>query len=268
MRGRLNRLAARAYGAGYDAVVTGFAPYERLVAEIAQLVERASGPASRVLDASCGTGSLAIRLARRGHSVVGLDAVEALVLAARHRTPLELRDRVSFHSVDLARRDPPGGEHFDVVVAPHTLYWHPEPLSFLTGCRRALAPGGHAVILAYARPPSVARTFAEIRESAGTREALRALRWLVPTALFEALRDVDRRYLAEHQFTAALRGVGFDVLDCRPTFLAGVSLLGLARVSPDAARLSRPPGDVRPRVHPAAPPGPAVSRARAGSPVP
>jgi SAM-dependent methyltransferase len=253
MRDGLNRLAARAYGAGYDAVVAGFAPYEGLALEIAGLVERAAGRPARVLDASCGTGSLAIRLARRGHAVVGVDAVEQLVATARRRTPPDLRARLAFHCLDIARQDLPGGETFDVVVAPHTLYWHPDPVSFLAGCRRALGPGGHAVVLTYARPPSVLRTFADLHR-AGTREAVRALRWLVPTALFEALRDVERRYLAEAQFTALLSGAGFEVLHCRPTFLAGVSLLGLARVPLEPAPSPCPGGDAQRQAHPAASP--------------
>jgi hypothetical protein len=59
--------------------------------------------------------------------------------------------------------------------------------------------------------------------------AVRALRWLVPTALFEFFRDCEHRYLSEADFRAALERAGFEVLDVRPTFLAGLSHLAWAR---------------------------------------
>jgi hypothetical protein len=58
---------------------------------------------------------------------------------------------------------------------------------------------------------------------------VRALRWLLPTALFETLRRVDRRYLTETAFHASLRAAGFEILDSRQTFLAGISRLAWVR---------------------------------------
>ena len=54
----------------------------------ADLVQR-RGPAS-VLDAGCGTGRVAIELARRGVEVVGVDVDESMLATARRRAP-ELR---------------------------------------------------------------------------------------------------------------------------------------------------------------------------------
>src|SRR5690242_2979730 len=85
VRTSTERLIAVGYGLTYDAVVAGFAPYERLLEEITTLVAR-SAPAvasSTVLDVSCGTGTVAARIAALGYRVIGVDAVAHLVDVAR-----------------------------------------------------------------------------------------------------------------------------------------------------------------------------------------
>ena len=224
----VERLIALGYGLTYDAVVRGFPPYEALLAEVAGLVARAATPgppaATRVLDVSCGTGTLAARLAREGWTVVGVDSVAHLVEVGR-RYHSDSGLSLSFHHADAARDPIPGAGSFDVLVSMHTLYWHPDPKGLLAACRRALRPGGHAVFLTYTRPAHVVATFAEVRRRRGWWAAVRSLRWLLPTALFELSRHVTRRYLRPDEFRAVLREAGFEVVETRETFLAGISLL-------------------------------------------
>ena len=231
---KIERLIAVGYGLTYDAIVRGFGPYEALLDEIVALVGRGAGAgpptATRVLDVSCGIGTVAERLARRGWSVVALDPVEHLVAVAR-RNHRDSGLSLSFHHLDAATGALPGAGTFDVVLSMHTLYWHPDPQALLSACRHALRPGGHALFLTYARPAHVARTFAEVRARWGWLEAVRALRWLVPTALFELFRNVQPRYLSREEFTAALASAGFEVLETRETFLAGISLLAWTRAT-------------------------------------
>jgi 2-polyprenyl-3-methyl-5-hydroxy-6-metoxy-1,4-benzoquinol methylase len=235
----LERLIAVGYGVSYDAIVRGFRPYEMLIEEIVALVARVARPgaaaATRVLDVSCGVGTVAARLAQRGWTVVAVDAVEHLVaVARRHHRDSGLS--LSFHHADLARDPLPAAGPFDVLVSMHTLYWHPDPAALLAACRRALKPGGHAVFLTYGRPAHVLRTFTDVRRLRGWAEAVRALRWLVPTAVFDLFRGVDPRYLGPDEFESALRDAGFEVLERRQTFLAGISLLALARTAPAKPR--------------------------------
>jgi len=68
----------------------------------------------RVLDAGCGTGTLAIELAARGASVVAIDLSPTLTDLARERTPLSLRSQIDFRSGDMF--DPSLGL-FDYTVA-------------------------------------------------------------------------------------------------------------------------------------------------------
>ena len=228
------RLLARSYGFMYDAVVSGFPPYEALVDEVLGYVQRSApvgGPAAppHVLDVSCGVGTVAARLAARGYAVTGLDAVGHLVDVARkrHRRTESLR----FEHLDVAMAAIPDAGTYDVVVSMHTLYWHPRPEAVIVASRRMLRPGGHAVFLTYSRPARVGRTFSEVRADRGLVQAARSLRWLLPTALFEMLRHAERRYLTESEFHAALRSAGFDLLDSRETFLAGISRLAWVRAA-------------------------------------
>jgi SAM-dependent methyltransferase len=227
-------LLALAYGLSYDAIVRGFGPYEALLDEIAELIERSSPAAAnrrftKVLDVTCGVGTVAFRLSREGYTVVGLDPVEHLVAVARRRNGLYPASRLTFYHLDLARDTLRGAGTFDVLVSMHTLYWHPDPRGVLEACRRALRPGGYGIFLTYGRPAHVWRTFLEIRARDGIGEAVRALRWLVPTAIFETVRRGKPNYLSQEEFHRALADAGFEVIESRRTFLAQISLLAKAR---------------------------------------
>lgn len=75
----------------------------------ASFVEALEPHPRTVLDAGCGTGRVAIELARRGLDVVGVDVDPAMLATARHRAP-----QLSWVEADLAGLDL--GRAFDVVV--------------------------------------------------------------------------------------------------------------------------------------------------------
>jgi len=116
----VERLIAVGYGLTYDAIVRGFAPYQALLDEIAALVASGGAPgppvATRVLDVSCGIGTVAERLARRGWSVVGLDSVGHLVSVAR-RTHRDSGLSLSFQHVDVARDPLPDNEQKQAALS-------------------------------------------------------------------------------------------------------------------------------------------------------
>jgi 2-polyprenyl-3-methyl-5-hydroxy-6-metoxy-1,4-benzoquinol methylase len=233
VRDALEHMIAVTYGVTYDAVVTRFPAYDAMIEEVVGFVGR-SVPAEatprsvRVLDVACGIGNVSIRLSREGYSVVGIDGVRHLVEIAREKTA-QRRANLTFQHFDIAREPLPGAGHFDVLVSMHTLYWHPQPAALLEGCRHALRTGGHAVFLTYGRPASVIRTFRELWVAKGLGAAVRALRWLLPTALFELFRDCEHRYLSTAEFHDALRRAGFEVLEARDTFLSDLSHLAWCR---------------------------------------
>ncbi|MEH3140051.1 MAG: class I SAM-dependent methyltransferase [Mycobacterium kyogaense] len=104
----------RPRGTDYDARWERLKAAGRSVHGEADLVEallRDSG-GTRVLDAGCGTGRVAIELAARGFSVVGVDADPAMLTVARDKAA-DLR-WVQADLVDTATAVP---EDFDLVVA-------------------------------------------------------------------------------------------------------------------------------------------------------
>jgi SAM-dependent methyltransferase len=100
-------------GDGYDARWDSLAAQGKNIHGEADLLEtllRECG-GTRVLDAGCGTGRVAIELARRGFSVVGVDSDARMLATARAKRP-ELR----WIQADLADLTASLGDEFDLVV--------------------------------------------------------------------------------------------------------------------------------------------------------
>ncbi|MFC9987991.1 methyltransferase domain-containing protein [Streptomyces globisporus] len=100
----------------------------------------------RVLDVGMGQGTQALRLARAGHSVTGLESDAEMLASARAALASEpegIRERVRLIEGD--GRDT--GVHFlpgsfDVVLCHGVLMYVEEPDPVLAGLARMLAPGG------------------------------------------------------------------------------------------------------------------------------
>jgi len=99
----------------------------------------ALGPA-HVLDAGCGTGRVAVELARRGIDVVGVDADGSMIATARRVGPA-----LTWVEADLTSPSWDLGRHFDVVVmAGNVPLFTPDgtQAALVAGCARHLEPGG------------------------------------------------------------------------------------------------------------------------------
>ena len=81
----------------------------------ARLCAALAGPSSRVLDAGCGHGRVAIELARQGYDVVGVDVDGSMLRVARETAP-ELT-WVKCDLADLDSDDPRLDGAFELVVA-------------------------------------------------------------------------------------------------------------------------------------------------------
>jgi SAM-dependent methyltransferase len=93
-------------------------------------------PGERILDLGCGEGALTARLAEAGATVVGVDASEPMVTAARARG---LDARV----MDGSRL--PFADEFDAVFSNAALHWMRDLAGVCRGTFRALRPGGRFV---------------------------------------------------------------------------------------------------------------------------
>ena len=96
----------------------------------------------RVLDAGCGTGRVAIELARRGLDVVGVDVDAEMLALARRKAP-----GLAWHQADLAGLDLglAPEERFDVAVMAGNVMIFVEPgteEAVVARLAAHLAPGG------------------------------------------------------------------------------------------------------------------------------
>ncbi|MFE2187519.1 class I SAM-dependent methyltransferase [Streptomyces sp. NPDC059455] len=104
------------------------------------------GQRLRMLDVGVGQGTQALRLARAGHEVTGLESDATMLEAARAALadePEGIRRRVRLLEGDGRET----GAHFlpgtfDVVLCHGVLMYVPEPDPLLAGLARVLAPGG------------------------------------------------------------------------------------------------------------------------------
>jgi SAM-dependent methyltransferase len=134
----------------------------------------ASYAPTSVLDGGCGTGRVAIELARRGIAVLGVDADPEMIAAARTKAP-----GLEWLAVDLAELDRP--ERFDVVVLAGNVvpYVAAERRpAAVAACARHLVPGGRLVAGFQLRPgwPALAEYDAWCA-TAGLRLAERFATW-------------------------------------------------------------------------------------------
>ncbi|MFD0314468.1 class I SAM-dependent methyltransferase [Streptomyces flavalbus] len=104
------------------------------------------GQRLRVLDVGMGQGTQALRLARAGHQVTGLERDTTMISAARAALagePEGIRERVRIiegDGRDTGVHFVPGS--FDVVLCHGVLMYVEEPDPLLAGLARVLAPGG------------------------------------------------------------------------------------------------------------------------------
>ena len=235
VRGWLDRMLSVGYGVVYDYVYPRFSHYQRLQAEVRDLVE-AAVPARverrdvRVLEVGCGPGNFTCALAEAGFSVTGLDAYAALVEAAKEKRRSRHLSNLAFRRGELTRGNTFRDETFDQVVSIHSLYAHPAPDQLLREAYRVLKPGGHAVFVNHTRQIGRWSTLRELARRDGLGAALHGLLWVLPNSIFEAARRrVGPHYWDEDTFAARVRRSGFSVLAMRRTFLGEASLLVWAR---------------------------------------
>jgi SAM-dependent methyltransferase len=123
-------------GAAYDARFDQLAAAGHDVHGEASFVETLG--VRSILDAGCGTGRVAIELARRGFEVVGVDLDSSMLAAARAKAP-----ELPFIQADLATLDL--GRRFEVVVMAGNVMIFVQPgteAAVVASLARHLEPGG------------------------------------------------------------------------------------------------------------------------------
>ena len=189
---------------GYYPSGAGHVPARAALAFMEERLGRALDlpPGARVLDAGCGRGHVAMRLAAEfGYRVHGVDLLAGDVARARAEAARRgLGALVGFEVGDYADLPVPDA-HFDGAFTLETLVHAPDAAAALAEFARVLAPGGRLALFEYSVAPPEALTVQERallrRISAGS--AMHSmpgfvhgrLAELVAAAGFEGIKEAD-----------------------------------------------------------------------------
>jgi ubiquinone/menaquinone biosynthesis C-methylase UbiE len=199
------------------------------------IAEKHVRPGDRVLEIGCGTGTLAVMMARRGAEVVGIDVSPAMLAEAEKKVADEgLGGRITLRRMDASEIDRHFEERsFDVIVS--TLVFSElnemEQRYVLAAVQRLLKPGGRLILADEVVPEGFWPRLAFYT----IRLPLVLLTWLLTRTTTTALRHVD-----QHLEQAGLRGY---VTESR---LAGSLQLIVARPAEAVAPVAAEPGTPEP----------------------
>jgi len=165
----------------------------------------------RVLDVGCGTGALALRMARRGARVKAIDIrAEMLEMAARRAREAGVGNRIALAEMGVAELDGEPAGSRDVVSTGLCLseLSDDEVAYTLRQAHRILVPGGRLLVADEVRPGGVvARLLRGL-----IRTPLVALTWLVTQQTSHAVQELSERIAA----------AGFEIVSLRHSGLLGV----------------------------------------------
>jgi SAM-dependent methyltransferase len=150
---------------GSTAEVWSGATYERLAETFAPIHDRvvsllAIAPGAQVLDVACGTGGVALRAARAGANVVGID-ISADQLAKARRAAAAEGLEIQFDEGD-AQALPYGDAEFDAVASAFGAIFADDHARTASELRRVCRPGGRLVLTAWQQDD-----WADLHEKAG-----------------------------------------------------------------------------------------------------
>jgi ubiquinone/menaquinone biosynthesis methyltransferase len=190
-----------------------------------ELLEAAAAVAPEhptVLDVACGTGDLALGIARHlpDARVTGIDPSAGMIAEAERRR--DGRTGVAFRVGDAMHLDVPDAS-VDLVTAGYALRNVPDHRKALGEMVRVLRPGGRLVTLDFYRPTSMVwrRLFLGYLATAGS-----IVGWLwhrEPVVYGYIARSVDL-WVSADEFESALGDAGFDVESAREYLGGGVAI--------------------------------------------
>ncbi len=121
--------------------------WQHLITQMPQLVD---GPRLRILDAGCGLGLIALRLAELGHELVLCDISADLLAQARDNFSAQQANAVvEYHHRSLFDMAAQHHGQYDLVLCHAVLEWLAEPPRSIPALQRLVKPGGHLSLMFY-----------------------------------------------------------------------------------------------------------------------
>lgn len=178
---------------GTTAEIWSGASYERLAATYAPIHDRVAAllaiePGARVLDAACGTGAVALRAARAGASVVGVDISADQLEKARQAAAAEGL-AIQFDEGDCQEL-PYGDADFDAVASSFGAIFAADHTRTAAELARVCRAGGRLVMTAWAKD-----AWSEVHTKAGRTFS----------------HEADAREWSEEERIRELLGDAFDI---------------------------------------------------------
>jgi ubiquinone/menaquinone biosynthesis C-methylase UbiE len=178
---------------GTTAEIWSGASYERLAATYAPIHDRVAAllaiePGTRVLDAACGTGAVALRAARAGASVVGVDISADQLEKARQAAAAEGL-AIQFDEGDCQEL-PYGDADFDAVASSFGAIFAADHTRTAAELARVCRAGGRLVMTAWAKD-----AWSEVHTKAGRTFS----------------HEADAREWSEEERIRELLGDAFDI---------------------------------------------------------
>ena len=182
-----------------------------------------------VLDVACGTGAVALELARqKGCSVVGVDQSPEMLAEARRRLALA-PETSRVRLVEASAQELPfEAASFEGLTAAYLLRYLDDLPAGLRELARVLRPGATVALLDFGVPPSpLPRLAWDVWVDFGLPLAGRAISpgWHeVGRFLGGSIRDFDQRWPVS-KLVDALRGAGFEDVEAERLSLGGCTVL-------------------------------------------
>jgi ubiquinone/menaquinone biosynthesis C-methylase UbiE len=165
------------------------ATYERIAETFTEIHDRildalAPRPGERLLDVACGTGGVALRAARAGADVVGVDISPDQIAKARRAAELEGLE-IMFEVGDCQDLRYGDGE-FDVVVSAFGAIFAPDHARTAAELTRVCRPGGRLALTSW---PADEWSKTHIRAGRTFQDEIDAREWARPDYVRERLGE-------------------------------------------------------------------------------
>jgi SAM-dependent methyltransferase len=170
-------------GASYERIAETFAPIHDSIVDALAI-----GPGARVLDVACGTGGVALRAARAGADVVGIDISADQLAKARSAAEAEGLD-IQFDEGDCQEL-PYGDAEFDAVASAFGAIFALDHSRAAAELARVCRPGGRLALSAWPKDE-----WSEVSVRAGRSFS----------------EDADAREWARDEYVRGLLGDAFEL---------------------------------------------------------